>query len=245
MKPLRVFIGYDPRQPLAYSVAAYSAVVNCSVPVSVTPLIQRQLPVKRKGLTEFTYTRYLPPYLCDYEGHALFMDGDVLVQGDLAELPWDHSAAVATVQHGQSALTGQKLAFERASVMLFNCEHAACYTLNPEYIEKEQPQTFEWANQFKAPAILPLDPAWNHLVGYDSPRKDAKIVHFTMGIPCFSETGNDEYAEIWRGYATQMQHTCSWEEIMGGSVHAQHKQPARELSMIGRLNRLPQTSGKR
>lgn len=224
MKPLRVFIGYDPRQPLAYSVAAYSAVVNSSVPVSVTPLIQRQLPVKRKGLTEFTFSRYAVPWLCGYEGHALFMDGDVLVRGDLAELPWEHSAGVAFVPHETSALNGQNLAFERASVLLFDCAH--CRDLTPEYIETGKPQGFGWTrgNHY------PLGGEWNHLVGYDPPRKDAKIVHFTQGIPCFPETQHDEYADEWRAALQASVSTVSWDEIMGPSVHARHKQQRKAVN---------------
>lgn len=224
MKPLKVFIGFDPRQPLAYSVAAYSAVVNSSVPVSVTPLIQRQLPVKRKGLTEFTFTRYLVPWLCDYEGYALFIDADMLVLGDLAELPWEMDEHLAYVYHKQSKLNGQSLGFERASVMLFNCHW--CRNLTPEFIESGAPQEFNrWAKGY-----YELDPAWNHLVGYDPPRKDAKIAHFTQGIPCFPETQHDEYADEWRAALQASCATVSWEEIMGPSVHAQHKQKRKSVN---------------
>lgn len=226
MKPLRVFIGYDPRQPLAYSVAAFSAAMNSSVPVSVTPLVQRQLPVKRKGLTEFTFTRYLVPWLCDYEGHALFIDADMLVLGDLAELPWDMPEAVACVPHEQSKINGQSLAFERTSVMLFNC--ARCYQLTPEYID--DPESSPQSIKHWTASIRELDPAWNHLVGYDHPRKDAKIVHFTQGIPCFPETQHDEYAAEWTQHLGAMNSTVSWDEIMGPSVHARHKQQRKSVN---------------
>jgi hypothetical protein len=215
--PLRVFIGFDPRQPLAYTVAAHSAAVNCSKPVAIAPLIQRQLPVKRKGLTEFTFTRYLVPWLCDYEGYALFIDADMLVLGDLAELPWEMKEAVAVVPHAASRLNGQSLGFERASVMLFHC--AECRALTPEYIETGTPQKFEWAR-----SVFHLAPEWNHLVGYDPRRQDAKIVHYTMGIPCFPETMNDEYSQEWQAALRAACDTCSWEEIMGDSVHARYKQ---------------------
>lgn len=224
--PLRVFIGVDPRQPVAYTVAAFSAAFNCSVPVSVTPLIQSQLPVKRKGLTEFTFTRYLIPWLCDYKGHALFMDADVLVRGDLAELPWEMSANVACVMHDTSKVNGAKTRFERTSVMLFYNER--CRALTPSYIESGAPQSLEWAHD-----VYPLDSKWNHLVGYDLPRPDAKIAHFTMGIPCFEETKADEYATDWRATLAQAGGTVPWAEIMGGSVHAQFK---RKTDIIGTLD---------
>lgn len=215
MKPLRVFVGVDPRQWLAYTVASHSLVKRASVPVSVTPLIYSQLPLKRKGLTEFSFTRYLVPWLCNYEGHALFMDADTLCFADIADLPWEHSAGVAFVRHETSVLTGMNILFERASVMLF--DNARCKSLTPEYIETGKPQSFEWAENH-----YPLDPAWNHLVGYDPPAP-AKIAHFTQGIPCFSETENDEYGAEWREELQSAVGTVSWEEIMGPSVHAQFK----------------------
>lgn len=223
MKPLRVFIGYDPRQPLAYTVAAHSAVVNCSKPVMVSPLILSQLPIERRGLTEFTYSRYLVPWLCNYEGTALFIDADTLVLGDLAELPWTLLAdPVAFVPHERSAINGQNLAFERASVMLFNCGHDKSRRLTPEYVEAWKPQTFDWANH----EFTRLGHEWNHLVGYDAPRAPndpAKIVHFTQGIPCFDETMNDEYATQWKLVLESAIATVPWEGIMGGSIHAQYK----------------------
>lgn len=217
--PLRVFIGFDPRQPLAYTVAAHSVAVNSSVPVAITPLILRQLPLKRKGLTEFTFSRYMVPYLCGYEGHALFIDADMLCLGDIAELPWEAPEAVSFVHHDHVLVHGQRVSvrFERASVMLFNC--AKCRVLTPEFIEKDEPQNLAWASEFGA-----LPPEWNHLVGYDAPRADAKLVHFTQGIPCFEQTRQDEHAEAWMAALQQSGSTVSWEAIMGPSVHRRFKQ---------------------
>src|SRR5262245_44650033 len=129
----RVFIGFDPRQPIAYNVAAHSLVQASSVSVSITPLVLSQLPIERRGLTEFTFTRYLVPFLCGFEGHALFMDADVLVRGDIAALPWDSEAAVSVVPHTsvQKANETVSLVFERNAVMLFNC--AKCTALTPEF----------------------------------------------------------------------------------------------------------------
>jgi hypothetical protein len=220
MKPRRVFIGFDPRQPLAFTVAAHSMLEASSVPVAITPLILRQLPITRRGLTEFTFSRYLVPYLCGYEGHALFIDADVLVRQDIAKLPWEHEHDVAVVPHDHVLVDGQRVSvrFERASVMLFNC--AACKVLTPEFIEKDEPQNFAWAR-----SVGDLPREWNHLVGYDPPGP-AAIAHFTQGIPCFDETRGDEYGESWLEALARATKTCSWAEIMGGSVHRRFKQPA-------------------
>lgn len=215
---MRVFIGVDERQPLAYSVARHSIEQAASKPVAITPLILRQLPMQRRGLTDFTYTRYLPPWLCNYEGAALFVDADIVCMGDIAELPWNTPHSVCVVPHDMVTKNGQPVSvrFERPSVMLFNC--AACRRLTPDYIATGKPQSFDWAD-----SVGELPREWNHLVGYDTP-SPAKLAHFTMGIPCFDETKGDEYASEWQQAANAAFATCGWSEIMGGSVHAQFKQ---------------------
>lgn len=218
MKPLRVFIGFDPRQPVAYNVAQASIVRNSSRSVSITPLILSQLPVKRRGLTEFTFSRFLVPYLCGYEGHALFVDADMLCLGDIAELPWDATESVSVVRHASVQKQGKAVdvRFERPSVMLFNC--GECRRLTPEYIESSNPFSFDWAD-----SIGELPAQWNYLVGYNA-GGGAKLAHFTMGIPIFEETCRDEYAAEWLEMAKWCGESCSWQEIMGSSVHAKWKQ---------------------
>ncbi len=218
---IRVFIGFDERQPIAYNVAQYSLIQRSTVPVAVTPLILRQLPIKRRGLTDFTYARYLVPWLCGFEGHALFIDPDTMTRGDVARLPWDAFEAVSVVPHTSVKKQNMEVStlFERAAVMLFNC--GKCRKLTPEYIDndKHAPNKLsEWAE-----SIGELPRSWNHLVGYDAPNVDADLVHFTMGIPCFPETSADEFAEEWRMIHKQMNGTVSWKEIMGTSVHARWK----------------------
>ncbi len=75
-----------------------------------------------------------------------------------------------------------------------------------------------------APHVGTLPSEWNHLVNYDNPRADAKLVHFTQGIPCFPETADDEYADEWRATARNCMYTVSWAKIMGQSVHVPHVQ---------------------
>jgi hypothetical protein len=166
------------------------------------------------GLTTFTFSRYCAPYLCGYEGMALFIDADMLCRADVYEMfeVADKEAAVSVVVNKDP-----KLAYERPSVMLFNC--AKCKSLTPEYIETGKPQTLEWAESIGTIGTLPA--VWNHLVGYDSPNPEAKIVHFTQGIPCFPETKDSEFADEWMAEHRLMNGTVSWAEIMGNSVHAE------------------------
>ena len=86
---IRVFIGYDPREAVAFSVLSQSIHDMASEPVSITPLCLPQLrhihTRERHSLqsTDFSFTRFLTPYLCDYEGWALFLDCDMLFRDDM------------------------------------------------------------------------------------------------------------------------------------------------------------------
>jgi len=200
---VRVFVGVDPRQPIAFHVLCSSIMRRASVPVSITPLVLFQLPIDRCGLTEFTFSRYLVPYLCNYEGQAIFMDSDMLVVGDVAELSTDE--AVSCVHH-------QGHEYEAPSMMVF--DNAKCRELTPEYIEQRTPQTFEWAESVGA-----LDPNWNFLVGYEEPREGIKLLHYTQGIPEYKECRKCDFADVWFQEKDAMLHAVSWIEIMGQSRH--------------------------
>lgn len=206
----RVFVGYDKRAPLAYNILQHSIVRHSSGPVAITPLIIDKLPSFNKvGLTEFTFSRYLVPYLCNFEGSALFVDSDMLVMGDIYEL-FQEAKSGRTVYVVKSSQR-----FEWPSVMLYNCDQ--CKELTPEYVSNDRPQSFKWAN-----TIGQLDPSWNHLVGYDNPNPNAKLIHFTMGIPEFPECREHEHCGTWRAEKESALKLPSWIELMGTSVHREH-----------------------
>lgn len=211
MNMLKVFVGYDQRQPLAAQVLMHSIYKRASRPVSVTPLVLSQMPVQRQGLTEFTFSRYLVPHLCGYTGTALFLDADMLCLADVYELDEIARPQLRPV----CVVKNSKLRFEWPSLMYFNCAHAK--NLTATLIAKGQPHILEWAGKH---GIGELPSEWNHLVGYDEPRTDAKIVHFTQGLPCWEETKNCEYSEAWWTEMRTCNATVSWAELMGRSVHA-------------------------
>lgn len=205
---LNVFIGADPRQPLAYSVLQHSIRVNASEPVSITALQLDQLPMKRRGLTEFTFSRFLVPYLCGFRGKALFLDADMVVTGDVAEIFHDSDYASSVL------VNKEQDRFEWASAMLFNNEH--CKVLTPEYIDNEKNVLFDFA--WAEHPVGEFAPQWNRAVGYCD-TSDAKLRHYTQGIPCWAETrGVDDGP--WIAAFKDMVRTCSWKELLGNSVHA-------------------------
>jgi len=205
---LKVFIGADPRQPLGYNVLQHSIHQHASKTVAVSPLILRQLPMTRRGLTEFTYSRFLVPYLCGFEGTAVFMDADMVVTGDIAELfaQADPECSVQVMQ--------EQMRFEWSSVMLFNCN--ACKMLTPKYIDDENNILMDLSWAYK---VGEFSADWNHCVGYDAPR-EAKLHHYTQGLPCWFETKGLPEDAHWHAAAKDMQRTCSWSELMADSIHA-------------------------
>lgn len=207
MTPLRIFIGADERQPLAYNVCRHSIETRASRPVSVIPLRWEWMPVKRAGLTQFSFSRYLVPYLCDYKGAAIFLDSDMLCLSDIWELE-----EICRPQLASVCVVKNPLRFEWTSLMYFNNAH--CSELSLTEVETGSPQSLKWASH-----VGDIPPEWNHLVGYDNPQA-AKIVHFTQGIPCWPETKDCEYAKQWKDDFDNMRGTVSWQALMGNSVHA-------------------------
>ncbi len=207
---LRVFIGHDHRQPISLNVLASSIYTKSSKPVAITPLVLPQLPLKRQGLTPFTYSRFLVPYLCNYEGWALFLDLDMIVMDDIAKL-FDMANDEYAVMVSKNALK-----FEWASAILFN--NARCKILTPEYIESA-PRLHDCS--FVAPDRIGAFPNhWNHLVGYDKPCEKPSLIHYTQGVPAFPQTNDCEHADKWFLEHQKMNFVTNWLELMGNSVHA-------------------------
>lgn len=203
---MRIFIGNDPRLALQANVLAHSIQRRSSKPVSITMLNLKTLPITRKGLTEFTYSRYLVPWLCNYEGWGLFLDSDMLCLDDVAKL-----FALKDDKYGVMVVKN-KMRFEWPSLMLFN--NAKCKVLTTEYVQAyKSPQDFSWAE------VGDLPGEWNHCCNYDEP-KNASLAHYTQGVPCWFETKDSEYSKEWLEERQDMENTVSWSQIMAASVHA-------------------------
>ena len=105
---IRLFVGYDPREAAAYHVFCQSVIERASVPVEFIPLHVGMLggfDGQRDGSNAFIFSRYLIPHLCDFEGWAIFCDGDMVMRADVAEL-WALRYGVRAVQVvGQHYLT--------------------------------------------------------------------------------------------------------------------------------------------
>lgn len=211
---MRVFIGYDKNETVAYHVLAHSIHRHASKPVAITPLVLSQLPLKRQRSvfqsTDFSFSRFLVPWLCDYQGQAVFLDCDMLVRSDITELlEYLDGSDVQVVKHDYRPSTESKFLnqvqsrYEKknwSSVMLF--DNAKCRTLTPEAVDSE---TGLYLHQFKwASEVGNLPVAWNHLVTEYPYNPHAKLVHYTLGTPCFAKYANCDYADEWRAEKSLM-----------------------------------------
>ena len=217
---INIFIGYDPREAVAFSVLAHSIHARSSQPVSITPLMLSQLKnIYTRGRhplqsTDFSFTRFLVPYLSGHIGWSVFMDCDMLVLDDIAKL-WslrDERYAVQVVKHNHvpkediKFLGATQTKYEKknwSSVILFN--NAKCRALTPEYVNTAsglELHQFKWLGNDDLIGEIPR--RWNHLVGYDAPDPDVSLVHYTIGGPYFDEYRDCEHADTWRQERMQM-----------------------------------------
>lgn len=218
MKKLRVYIGWDSREDIAYQVARRSIIENASIPVEIIPLKVDVLvdqgvytrKIDPKASTEFTYSRFLTPHLAGYNGWALFVDCDFLFFGDVADLGkyTNENLAVACVHHDYKPTEATKMdgkeqfVYPRknwSSFMLFNCAHPSTKQLTVERVNSETGaylHRMEWA---KDDEIGEVPYSWNFLEGWYEPPKTGKpdAVHFTRGGPWFDGWQDVDYAKDW------------------------------------------------
>ena len=212
---IRVFIGFDTVETVSYHVLSHSIHARASEPVSISPVMLSQLEGvmsrQRHELqsTEFSFSRFLVPYLSDYQGWALFMDCDMLVLDDIAKL-WalrDDQYAVQVVKHDHvpeektKFLGHTQSKYEKknwSSVMLFNT--AKCQALTPDFVNTAtglELHRFQWLGDDGLIGEIPH--RWNHLVGYDKtvPVSEVSNLHYTIGGPYFDEYRTTDYAAEW------------------------------------------------
>jgi hypothetical protein len=209
---IRIFIGFDPREAIAYHVCANSIIRHASKPVSFTALALNNLQDYKEGHTDgsnqFIYSRFLVPHLMEYNGWAIFMDGDMLVRDDIEKL-WalrDESKAVMVVKHNyQTKMTEKYLGSKNenyprknwSSVILWNCAHEANKVVTPEFVQNStgaQVHRFSWLPD---ELIGELPNVWNWLPDEFGANPDAKLLHYTLGTPSFHDFATTPMGDEW------------------------------------------------
>jgi lipopolysaccharide biosynthesis glycosyltransferase len=209
---INIFIGYDHREAIAYHVCANSIIRHSSKPISFTPLALKNMQDYQEthtdGSNQFIYSRFLVPHLMEYNGWAIFMDGDMLVRDDIDTL-WalrDDSKAVMVVKHDyKTKMTEKYLGAKNenyprknwSSVILWNCGHAANKVVTPAFIETAtgaQLHRFTWlADEL----VGELPSVWNWLPDEFGANQDAKLLHYTLGTPSFHDFATTPMGDEW------------------------------------------------
>jgi lipopolysaccharide biosynthesis glycosyltransferase len=228
---IRLFIGYDPREAVVYHVCVNSIVRHASQPVAVTPLALKNLggyvEHHKDGSNQFTYSRFLVPQLTGWTGWALYIDGDMLLRTDIAEL-WnlrDETKALLCVQHDYRTRMNEKYLGAKnqdyprknwSSVVLWNCAHAANRQLTPQFVQQAtgaQLHRFTWLADEQ---IGELPREWNWLPQEYGPNPQAKLLHWTLGAPCFHEFADAPMAEEWHRERVLVSESIQREAAPGG-----------------------------
>lgn len=182
------------------------------MPVCITPLALNNLSgyteLRADGSNQFIYSRFLVPVLCDFCGWAIFIDGDMIVKGDIAELFEMRGvfAAVHVVKHDYKTKQSTKYLGNKnedyprknwSSVMLWNCGHLQNRKLTVDYVKNATGAQLHRFEHIEDRFIGELPKEWNHLVGEYEEAKDAKLLHFTLGTPCFADYADCDNSQDW------------------------------------------------
>ncbi len=218
-KKLKIFVGYDSKEDIAYRVCKYSINIISNKNVEVYSLKQAELIAKKLytrsidplASTEFTYTRFLVPALMNYNGWAIFCDCDFIFFKNINDIliDIDDSKAVYCVQHDYTPKEKHKMDGQKqtiyprknwSSFILYNCSHPSNKKLSIELVNQESGSFLHQFKWLKDSEIGSLDERWNWLEGWTSQHNASNpyAVHFTRGGPWFEEWQDVEFADKWK-----------------------------------------------
>ena len=211
-KNVKIYIGFDQRESVAYHTFVQSLIDHASIPLDITPLAVKTLEgyeEKHKDKSnDFVYSRFLTPFLNDFKGWAIFVDGDMICQTDIKELLdlRDNSKALQVVKHDYKTKANQKYLgninqdYPRknwSSVILWNCAHPKHKLLTPDFIANESGKYLHRFSWLEDSEIGGLPKEWNWLVTEYPNNDQANIIHYTLGTPCFKDYRDTEMSDIW------------------------------------------------
>lgn len=221
---MKVFVGYDTREDITFQVCEYSILKHQPV-AEVIPINQKDLrdsgiynrPKDNLGSTEFTFTRFLVPYLSNYQGWAVFVDCDFVFTEDVSQLfdMANDRYAVMVAKHEYSPPEGYKMDGQRqlpyprknwSSMILWNCAHPSNKQLDLKTVNEQTGQYLHRFQWLKDEEIGSITHEWNWLVNWYKEPKDGvpKALHYTEGGPWFRDYRNCEYSYVWKKYLLEM-----------------------------------------
>lgn len=207
-----IYIGYEVKSPIVYHVCSNSIIRYTKSPIAIIPLSLSSLEIYKElhsdGSNSFTYTRFLVPYLQKYNGWALFIDGDMVLLDDITKI-WDNideTKAVLVIQHDYKTKMRIKYRGSKnedyprknwSSVILWNCSHPKNKLLTPKFIEQSTGSflhRFSWLLDEEI-GSLPIE--WNWLPDEFGVNNNAKLLHYTLGTPCFDSFKDTPMSDKW------------------------------------------------
>ena len=215
---MKIFVGYDTREDIAYQVCKHSIESQCAT-AEVIPLKQNELRndklywrgEDKLASTEFTFTRFLIPHLMNYDGWALFIDSDIVFTENVKNLfdLADDKYAVMCAQHDYTPKPGTKMdgqvqtQYPRknwSSVVLWNCGHPSNRVVDQDQVNSLELNgayfhRFSWLQDEE---IGELDHTWNYLVGVYNDIEKPKLIHYTEGGPWFENYRDCQFNELWK-----------------------------------------------
>lgn len=215
---LKLFVGLDTKEQVGFHVFVQS-VISRTDPnqVEIIPIC------RAKGSASNTFNMHWPeiPRRCGFKGRAVFVDGsDMLCRSDILELPdlLEPGCDVALVPHCYSTKFPTKFLGQPnedyprknwASVLVLNCDYSVWRTLDEK--AKGKPASYLQRFEFlKDDRIGLLPKEWNWLVGEYPYNPEAKIAHFTIGLPCWPAYRHCDYADEWRDELKRVNYYQAW-----------------------------------
>ena len=207
-----IFVGYDPKEAVTFHVCVNSIIRHASQPVQIMPIALNMFrdytETHGDGSNQFVYTRFLVPHLMGFTDWAIYIDGDMVVRDDITQL-WDlkqFDKDVMVVKHDYQTRMSEKYRGARnenyprknwSSVILWNCSAFPNRQLTPEFVQSQTGSflhRFSWLEDQRI-GELPRD--WNWLPDELGENTDAKLLHYTLGAPCFTEFRDTTQAKEW------------------------------------------------
>jgi lipopolysaccharide biosynthesis glycosyltransferase len=212
LEKINLVIGFDQKEAIAYHVFCQSIIEKSTIPVQILPLALNTLSKYSEshfdGSNTFIYSRFLTPFLMNFSGWAIFADGDMICKSDLAEL-WrlrDPKKAVQVVKHDYKTkqsikyLGNKNLDYPKknwSSLIMWNCEHPKHKLLTPKFIKNQTGPYLHRFSWLEDDEIGELNAEWNWLAIEYKENINAKLIHYTLGTPCFKDYKTSEMSDEW------------------------------------------------
>ena len=208
-----IVVGFDSREAVAYHTFTQSVIEKSSLPIRFLPLnigsLSNYRELHNDGSNEFIYSRFLVPYLMNFENWAIYADGDMVCLEDIKKL-WDlrdKKYAIQVVKHDYKTKINNKYWGNKnedyprknwSSLILWNCGHPSHKILTPKFIQQQIGSFLHRFSWIHDDDIGELAKEWNWLAMEYEEKKDIKLIHYTIGTPCFEEYQNSSLSSYWK-----------------------------------------------